>query len=137
MIPNYPFFGFPNYLRYVNNNYKGMLPKNSSFAHNPPEFKRNTKINNSSNVNHFSTNEPFSNNVNKTKFNSKPIQKKMYKNAHNFYENFSSEEKPIINVFGINLYFDDILIICLIFFLYNEKVTDYYLFFVLILLLLT
>ena len=42
-----------------------------------------------------------------------------------------------LEVFGIKLYFDDILLICLIFFLYNEGVKDQYLFISLVLLLLS
>lgn len=39
--------------------------------------------------------------------------------------------------FGIDLHFDDILLICLLIFLYNEKVQDQFLFIALILLLLS
>jgi hypothetical protein len=39
--------------------------------------------------------------------------------------------------FGITLYFDDILLICLLIFLYNEGVKDQFLFISLILLLLS
>ena len=49
----------------------------------------------------------------------------------------SDEEKPFFNLFGISLYFDDILLICLIFFLYQEGVKDQNLFPALILLLLS
>ena len=47
------------------------------------------------------------------------------------------EETHLFEILGIKLYFDDILLICLIFFLYNEGVQDQYLFIVLILLLLS
>ena len=40
-------------------------------------------------------------------------------------------------IFGLKLYFDDILLICMIFFLYNEGVQDQMLFISLILLLLS
>lgn len=40
-------------------------------------------------------------------------------------------------IFGITLHFDDILLICLLFFLYNEGVEDQYLFISLVLLLLS
>lgn len=50
---------------------------------------------------------------------------------------FNDSNNPIFNVFGINLYFDDILLISLIFFLYNEGVQDQFLFIALILLLLS
>ena len=43
----------------------------------------------------------------------------------------------IINIFGLNLYFDDLLIIMLLIFLYNEKVQDNLLFISLVLLLLS
>ena len=46
-------------------------------------------------------------------------------------------DKPIFEFFGIKLFFDDILIISLIFFLYNEGVKDQNLFIALILLLLS
>ena len=42
-----------------------------------------------------------------------------------------------MNVFGMDLYFDDILIILLLYFLYTQGVKDIYLFIVLILLLLS
>lgn len=49
----------------------------------------------------------------------------------------SKSENSLFEFFGIKLYFDDILLICLIFFLYNEGVKDEYLFIVLVLLLLS
>lgn len=52
--------------------------------------------------------------------------------------NFENDfENNYIEIMGIKLYFDDILLICLIFFLYNENVKDTYLFLSLILLLLS
>lgn len=48
-----------------------------------------------------------------------------------------SSNSPIFEIFGIKLFFDDILLICLIFFLYNEGVKDQSLFISLILLLLS
>lgn len=46
-------------------------------------------------------------------------------------------EAPIFEIFGIKLYFDDILIMALLFFLYSEGVEDNLLFISLILLLLS
>lgn len=46
-------------------------------------------------------------------------------------------DEALFEILGIKLYFDDILLICLIFFLYNEGVQDQYLFIALILLLLS
>ena len=49
-------------------------------------------------------------------------------------ENFESSES-FFEIFGLKLYLDDILIICILFFLYSEKVQDDELFICLILLL--
>ncbi|MBQ8379473.1 MAG: hypothetical protein IJX34_01505 [Clostridia bacterium] len=51
--------------------------------------------------------------------------------------NCEEEIRECFEIFGIKLFFDDILLICLIFFLYNEGVKDQYLFISLILLLLS
>ena len=48
-----------------------------------------------------------------------------------------NETDVLFEIFGIKLYFDDILLISLIFFLYSEGVKDDYLFISLILLLLS
>lgn len=52
-------------------------------------------------------------------------------------ENSSSSESPVFDVFGIKLYSDDLLILGLLFFLYEEKVQDQELFLTLLLLLLS
>ena len=49
----------------------------------------------------------------------------------------SETQKPIFEIFGIKLFFDDLLLISLIFFLYSEGVQDQSLFIALILLLLS
>lgn len=48
-----------------------------------------------------------------------------------------TEDSPLFQIFGIDLYYDDILLVCLIFFLYQEGVKDEGLFIALILLLLS
>lgn len=48
----------------------------------------------------------------------------------------SSQEGFFLDIFGLTLHFDDILLLCLIFFLYQEGVKDTSLFLVLILLLM-
>lgn len=56
----------------------------------------------------------------------------------NFDDPFNiDKEQPIIEILGISLYLDDLIIIGLLFFLYQEGVKDESLFFTLILLLLT
>lgn len=51
--------------------------------------------------------------------------------------NTSSENKDFFEILGIKLYYDDILLISIIFFLYSEGVDDSELFITLILLLLS
>ena len=58
-----------------------------------------------------------------------------HSNDRNFIED--ADEKCIFEIFGLKLFFDDILILCILFFLYNEEVKDYELFLCLILLLIT
>ncbi len=50
---------------------------------------------------------------------------------------FTDMEEPIFEIFGIELYLDDIIILGLLFFLYQEGVQDEMLFIALILLLLS
>ena len=56
-------------------------------------------------------------------------------NFLSFFDNNSNNE--FIEILGIKLFTDDIIIICLIIFLYNEGVKDQFLFIALILLLLS
>lgn len=56
----------------------------------------------------------------------------------NFSNLFSNDlENPIIEILGIQLYLDDLIILGLLFFLYQENIHDEILFFILILLLLS
>ena len=52
-------------------------------------------------------------------------------------KNISNGFEEFFEIFGLKLYFDDLLIIALLFFLYNEDVKDTYLYIALILLLLS
>lgn len=56
-------------------------------------------------------------------------------NSTNRQSNESSEY--FFEIFGLKLYYDDILIICLLYFLYNEGIQDQELFLCLILLLIS
>ncbi len=49
----------------------------------------------------------------------------------------SDENAVLFEAFGLKIYFDDVLIICILLFLYQEKIQDEYLFIALILLLLS
>lgn len=56
---------------------------------------------------------------------------------NNSKNNSSNNENYFFELFGLKLYFDDILLLCLIFFLYEEGVKDDELFLSLVLLLLS
>ena len=77
-----------------------------------------------------------SNNLNS---NSKPNVNTNFKlNSQTISNKKDSEDRQeLFDFLGIKLYFDDVLLICLIFFLYNEGVKDQYLFISLIMLLLS
>lgn len=67
-------------------------------------------------------------------------QKQNYSNDRKTENNIICQDKfetPIFEIFGLKLFFDDVLIISLIFFLYNEGVRDNFLFMSLILILLS
>ena len=58
-------------------------------------------------------------------------------NSNNENRNYNEPSDEYFEIFGLKLYFDDILLICMIFFLYQEGVKDQMLFISLILLLLS
>lgn len=58
-------------------------------------------------------------------------------NERNSNTKQKAKSADYLEILGIKLHFDDILLILLIYFLYTEGVKDIYLFFTLILLLLT
>ena len=67
-----------------------------------------------------------------------PDTKKSEDSSKNNSTSYSCESSEyFFEVFGLKLYFDDILIICILFFLYTEGVQDQELFICLILLLLS
>ena len=102
-----PFWGFP-----YSRNYNRYIPYNRYRINN---------VNNSNNI--------IKDNINE--------KKDIKNNTVDYTENNSKEKKDCFEIFGLKLYSDDILILCLIFFLYNEGVKDTELFIALILLLLS
>ena len=142
MVVDYPYFGFPNYMKHMNPgfcfpNTSRSIPNNSG---SPNNCYSNKNYNFSKNIQNNNPNYQFSNTANHFKFSSNK-QRRDYSincgpvNAKK--EKHQSYNSAVFNILGINLYFDDVLIILVIFFLYNENVNDPYLFIVLILLLLT
>lgn len=157
-MARFPYFGIPypyyrrNPIFYHTNYYNPEF-----YAKNIPNNKYNSKIsnpiysNNSSDFNH-SKNEENKNCTNNTKefsndninLNEKEKSHKrasLYKNKKqifNFNALFSSNtDQAIFELFGISLYLDDIIILGLLYFLYQEEVKDDMLFLCLILLLLS
>ena len=110
-IFRYPFFYNPYYNRnYQYNFLKAPIENQSNNLHTNKQIASNDSQNNAP--------------VNKN--DKKNNSKKVDENSNYFFE-----------LFGLKLYFDDILLICLIFFLYQEGVRDDELFISLILLLLS
>ena len=93
----------------------------------PPFYYRNHNYNRQSRLNHANYEKKMEK---KENFNKEDSQKRISQSAQSF-------DNPVFEIFGIKLFFDDILLISLIFFLYNEGVQDTYLFIALILLLLS
>lgn len=75
----------------------------------------------------------FVNNVN----DNKKVFDKVSASTSNVIDSEDAEDAYFFDVFGVRLYYDDLLLISLIFFLYNEGVDDTGLFIALILLLLS
>lgn len=131
MIAPNPFFPQFNHMRYNNNNihnfsnnFKGSTQTPYAHSANLGSYKNNTYNNNPKSNNLGSNFSHSSNNFSNT-FNMDNIEKETKQNEQ-FFE-----------IFGIKLYFDDLLIIALLFFLYKEECTDDSLFIILILLLLS
>ena len=103
----------------------------------------NTKTGSSSNMRKANnSNNSHSNNIYKndrTNNFANSLKNTKNKKADDLTETSISSEKDdtIFEIFGIKLHSDDILLICLIFFLFKEGVQDEYLFISLILLLLS
>ena len=111
MIIHYPYYN-SSYYRYFPN-------------YTNQNVQYNKHISSNENYN-FEKNIPNRNNINRN-----------HNIANTKKENVSKEDRQYFDVFGIKLYFDDILLISLIFFLYSEGLQDPNLFICLILLLLS
>lgn len=158
MMYNYPFFSFPHFRRYAN-----YYPMQYSYAKNQfPTEKNLPNIPNSSinskfhkpvntSVTPYQRKNSYNEDINhKSKVNStsnfegkkeRSFSKKV-PSGFSFLNNFlhqedRNEDETFFDLLGLKLYNDDLLLIGLIFFLYKEDVKDQYLFFALILLLLS
>lgn len=114
MIFNFPYYRSPYYSKYYNSNLAYKSP-NSYY----PKFKEDEFS--IKNLNSYEDN----------------IKKEDNNISSENEKKSSNDTRQFFDIMGIKLYFDDILIICLLLFLYEEGVKDQYLFISLILLLLS
>jgi len=130
-MARFPYFGYnyPYYRKYQNY-YSQFNSQHTSEVGN----KKNSITDNSLHSNTIDVSE------NCKKESQEPNEKRNIKNIGPVSFNmdfFSHPEEPILNILGITLYLDDIIILCLLFFLYKEEVKDEMLYICLILLLLS
>lgn len=76
----------------------------------------------------------YNNNLAEKKYNSEEKLKEPPKTSSKKEEESS---EILFEIFGLKIYFDDVLILCILLFLYQEEIHDEYLFIALILLLLS
>lgn len=126
MVANYPYFGLPNYMRYVNSNY---CSPNDVKPRIVEPCKRFDMPNSRQYYQSFYNKKKSAYSANSQKRNFSPAKAKL--------ENCKTCDSPVFSLLGIDLYFDDVLLVLIIFFLYTENVNDPYLFITLVLLLLT
>ena len=138
MTYSYPFFSFPHF-----RGYSPYYPSHPPIARQPIRNEMSYSspytrpVNTSrSDFRRESNREPAKNSV------KEKSSLKKAPTGFSFLNNFLHQEDrgeaaEFFNLFGLKLYHDDILLIGLIFFLYQEDVKDQYLFFALILLLLS
>ncbi len=134
-MPVYPYFGFPGFYRrnYINNYYSYNKDLNKS---------DNSSGNNLNSQNSFAVNSSFSNtfstdNLQNVETSNRSSSSKGARVDNRDYNKKNPDNSCLFELFGLKLYFDDVLIICLLFFLYNEGVKDEGLFIALILLLIS
>lgn len=138
-MANLPFFRFPYnnyyYRYYPNYNRINNLNKKTSHIENLSIQESSNDMNDMQDETSDTSNSRFH------EYNN--LQKKSSKYNHfgpiHFASSFSLTdlEEPVLEILGIELYLDDIIILGLLFFLYKEDVQDEILFLSLILLLLT
>lgn len=141
MMTPYPFFGFPPFRRPYPYYPVHSPIKNATNDTEKPYFP-NSSVH-SSHSNNAKKNVPFCNSP-------QPCVEPHKRPEHSEHfghfghlehsehsEHSERENEEYFEIFGIKLYFDDLLLIALLFFLYQEDVKDTYLYIALVLLLLS
>ena len=160
MMNMYPFFGFPPYYRNYNNYRRRPSPAttvvppahaSATHATHAPKNSSNFSLHNFDKFSSKSVQKPYtpsniSNNFSGNFNSNSSFGNSSFGNLH-FDENSASKEPEKNNtehfydecfeILGLKLHFDDLLIMCILFFLYQEEVKDSYLYIALILLLLS
>lgn len=139
MIYSYPFFSFPHFGKYTH-----YYPTRTPIAKPPIRsemYRPSTAYAKPTTIHSPNLCRELNHEFPKNNIKEKSSPKKA-PTGFSFLNNFlhqedRGDEEELFNLFGIKLYHDDILLIGLIFFLYQEDVKDQYLFFALILLLLS
>ncbi len=138
MMYNYPFFSFPHFRRYPS-----YYPAQYPYVRQPLAQQKQESLN------YNSKSEPYRNYEvgqakNSNSSNGQKANSSFKKSPSGFsflsnllHQEDRSDDEEYFDLFGLKLYNDDLLLIGLIFFLYKEDVKDQYLFFALILLLLS
>ena len=133
-MPIFPFFQYPYHM----NRY---YPRNNIYSQNnnynkTNDFNKNNTLNDEILIDK-TENSNYDNNDKSSSRQNKSSRYSGFDPIH-FQNPFSmNSEEPIIEILGISLYLDDIIILGLLFFLYQEGVKDYMLFLALIMLLLS
>lgn len=138
-----PIFPFPQY-PYMNRFYSRNNIYSQKNNYNAPGNNKTNSINESDTLNNDIQNNRVEN-INCTNLNEDISSLGQNKSSRysvigpiHFQNPFSmNSDEPIIEILGISLYLDDIIILGLLFFLYQEGVKDYMLFMALIMLLLS
>ena len=117
-MPIFPYYNQYNRRPYFYNNYYNSYRNINNGFVNPS--------NSSTNLNKSSVSAPFTNSTPKES-----------SSSNSNISHSRSNEDVWLDLFGIQLYFDDVLILSLLFFLYNEEVKDEGLFLALVLLLIS
>ena len=128
-MPYFPFFNSQYHRNnsYMNNYFKNYNKLKIPYSSSNQECIENTNVNTENEHKNKGTKRPLSNfsSINNSFMN------------FNFSNMFSSNfDEPVLRIMGIDLFSDDLLIVCLLFFLYTENVKDEWLFICLIMLLL-
>lgn len=131
-------YNFPFYPHFPTKSYRSypQSVNSSNISTDYGHYYRKSTINNKNKNGNFIGNtariQTNNSNFNRISQNTPPTASRENKDKNN-----KVDEENFFEILGIKLYSDDILLLCLIFFLYREGVQDEYLFIALIMLLLS